>query len=504
MSLNIRALMGQSLNYNLNSRKSLWLEEVAASKKDEKWVIIREKDLRVGMPYEQIREIRKNFNIGAMFQLRNIYNESFIDMVLVQFTKKSVSNVKVALYFEKNSTKKEPKANANLTLIEISPEYLNYIRCLEQWINGSYKYVENDRYEMSNIPINEIVEDKCYPTYFTSEAIKVRKYLADNKTKTVPLTDIAEIVAPSNVNGAVKCVSARNCKYPFDIENIETTNLKFAIELQKGDIILSRFGEHKAFLIPEDVSGVYVQSDTYLVIRLKKGIYSFCPEYLWLFLQSNIAKAIFDSSKLGLVVSRLSTKDVESFPIVVPMEPLASYIEKARVLTTFGISSETYSTIKQSFKQEDSIEDVLNAELIESIKVHNKNELSLMLKDDVRELNVCYRNKAYKAAIILAGSILEAVLIDWLSEIKGINYFEKEYHGENNKIKNAVLKDYIDAIGVLKVPEWMEKEKANVIRSRRNLVHAKLCVKTNDVNEATCKQVIDYLIEILKTRGYRG
>lgn len=96
MSLNIRALMGQSLNYNLNSRKSLWLEEVAASKKDEKWVIIREKDLRVGMPYEQIREIRKNFNIGAMFQLRNIYNESFIDMVLVQFTKKSVSNVKVA------------------------------------------------------------------------------------------------------------------------------------------------------------------------------------------------------------------------------------------------------------------------------------------------------------------------------------------------------------------------------------------------------------------------
>lgn len=109
-----------------------------------------------------------------------------------------------------------------------------------------------------------------------------------------------------------------------------------------------------------------------------------------------------------------------------------------------------------------------------------------------------------KAAIILAGSILEAVLIDWLSEIKGINYFEKEYHGENNEKKNAVLKDYIDAIGVLKVPEWMEKEKANVIRSRRNLVHAKLCVKTNDVNEATCKQVIDYLIEILKTRGYRG
>ena len=44
-----------------------------------------------------------------------------------------------------------------------------------------------------------------------------------------------------------------------------------------------------------------------------------------------------------------------------------------------------------------------------------------------------------KAAIILAGSILEAVLIDWLSEIKGINYFEKEYHGENNEKKKCSL-----------------------------------------------------------------
>ena len=38
----------------------------------------------------------------------------------------------------------------------------------------------------------------------------------------------------------------------------------------------------------------------------------------------------------------------------------------------------------------------------------------------LKELNICFKNKAYKAALILAGSILEAVLIDWLSEKRGL------------------------------------------------------------------------------------
>lgn len=34
------------------------------------------------------------------------------------------------------------------------------------------------------------------------------------------------------------------------------------------------------------------------------------------------------------------------------------------------------------------------------------------------ELRTCFNSNAYKAAIILAGSILEAFLIDWLSKYK--------------------------------------------------------------------------------------
>ena len=57
------------------------------------------------------------------------------------------------------------------------------------------------------------------------------------------------------------------------------------------------------------------------------------------------------------------------------------------------------------------------------IRAYYEKWLRSFLRADIKELNTCYSNGAYKAAIILAGSILEAVLIDWFSEIKHTNYF---------------------------------------------------------------------------------
>ena len=123
-------------------------------------------------------------------------------------------------------------------------------------------------------------------------------------------------------------------------------------------------------------------------------------------------------------------------------------------------------------------------------------QLEKLIFEDLKELNACYSIKAYKATLILAGSILEAVLIDWLSEIDGKNYFEEEED-------IGTLNKYIKRIQKLKPPVWMEKEgeKAHIIRQERNLVHAKLCLKSEyKINDETCKMVIGYLEDILKSR----
>ena len=160
----------------------------------------------------------------------------------------------------------------------------------------------------------------------------------------------------------------------------------------------------------------------------------------------------------------------------------------------------------------DSLEDILEEEWTQNIRVCKTEVMKEFLDSDIRELNTCFRGKAYKATLILAGSILEAVLIDWLSEIKGIDYFNAPYIIRRERIdregnityyeKEAVLADYIDEIKELARPRWMKSEEAHVIRKKRNLVHAKLCMRdTNEINEETCREVIQYLKEVIETRG---
>lgn len=130
-------------------------------------------------------------------------------------------------------------------------------------------------------------------------------------------------------------------------------------------------------------------------------------------------------------------------------------------------------------------------------------------EQDIKELDACFSVKAYKATLILAGSILEAFLLDWLSEKDGKNYFKQPYKvavtDKNGKVsmeKKEQLSVYIDQIKEIERPDWMDpSEKAHFIRRSRNSVHAKVCLKEEiDINEETCSKVISYLTEIINSR----
>lgn len=149
------------------------------------------------------------------------------------------------------------------------------------------------------------------------------------------------------------------------------------------------------------------------------------------------------------------------------------------------------------------------------LSVHNKlennekssffdsNAKQIILKD-LTELRLCFKAKAYKATIILAGSILEAFLIDWLSEIDGINYFNQNLMIHNKRTgteERADLIDYIDRIQALKKSSWNDAaKKATEIRKKRNLIHAKLYINDCDISKETCTEVINYLEYIVNTR----
>ena len=158
------------------------------------------------------------------------------------------------------------------------------------------------------------------------------------------------------------------------------------------------------------------------------------------------------------------------------------------------------------------LSDTGNQERISKIKDILKNEsekLRKMLQEDVTELEKCFEAGAYKSTLILAGSILEAFLIDWLSEKDGVDYFVNPYKvvKTNNKGMTYEKEDdrlvtYINAINEIEMPNWMEPaEKANNIRNNRNLVHIKLCMKDDiKIDRKICCKVISDLKDIISTR----
>lgn len=121
-----------------------------------------------------------------------------------------------------------------------------------------------------------------------------------------------------------------------------------------------------------------------------------------------------------------------------------------------------------------------------------------MVKEDIDELERCLNAKAYKSVLILAGSILEAFLLDWLSSKDGRDYFKNPFFYKGKETSN--LKDYIDAVPELDEPAWM-RSNTHEIRKRRNLVHAKLMLKDEvGINSETCTQVIGYLKDVISKR----
>ncbi len=508
----IKELMQTSCNYSLNMRSNSWLTELLTEDFESAWVIIPEGRLQVCNP--EMKSLKEKYSIGAMCQLGEIYNATGVKMALVLFTKKSVSDIWVSIYNGKTrlsyAAKDIDKGKVTVATI-FTPEYLEYIGKLEAWLSG--KTVNCKNAEFKKVSNSDTEEGLFYPGYFTDRAITVRKLLETEKTE--KLSNLADILVPAALKEEKmgKCLSYKDLQYPLDCDSVELRPIT-TVKLEKGDVIIPsmNFEYNKPYLFQGASEDIYASRNMFVVRNSK-----ILPEYLCLYLSSETARCVFETRSVGTMFVRLTRKTIDNFPVIMPKQDDSNYIIEFDTLMSWDkrvYSSDPKGRLLKYFtlwdkgeevQKVENIEDILNIEVANNIKVHNEEVLRAFLTDDLRELNTCYKNKAYKATLILAGSILEAVLIDWLSEIKHIDYFEEDYIVKDKKTgkdRKAELFDYINEIKYIERPHWMEEaSKAHEIRKKRNLVHAKLCIKSDEINENVCKEVIGYLKDVLKTRG---
>lgn len=516
--ISIRNLLEKRAEYPLSKEGDSWLDEVLADEiKDDVWLITVSSSLLNMLRRNSREQIIEKYYVAGAYNLGTPYLNTGTRMELLHLTKKHLDKMEVAIYkgqmFISGFKKGKDKDDVFAMPERYASKYENYLVGLESWINGGYMPEDDTmgEYEYNSVAESEITGDRINPEYYSKKAVEVRKFLQNETLH--KLDDLVDIVMPRRIRDEVgKVVRMADLSYPFDVTGLSEQTIT-NVTLQKNDILLPTMVNVKPFLVPDEVNETVYVSPHIFVLRCR----DIQPEYLFLYLNSEVCQTILASQKIGSFIQKITRRSVAEIPVIVPTKDEQEYKAQAYILThiekrSYQAQSDANTRIvaylnglqKLQAKKAENVEDVLSMELLETLKVHSTNQLQEMLHDDWKELNDCFRVGAYKATLILAGSILEAVLIDWLSEIKGHDYFTEDYviTDRNGRQKRADLIDYINEIKYIERPHWIdEANKAHEIRKKRNLVHAKLGINSDEINEETCRMVIDYLRDVIKTRG---
>lgn len=344
---------------------------------------------------------------------------------------------------------------------EKNEKYLNHI--IKVLNSNTIEVDINDLYEFNEIPYQ----------YFNINFIN----LFSRYKKQI----IQEFGYPSEIDKIVKLQD-----YVKVFEPTEVFDMKWSkFEVEKNDLLVTKLLIHpglQTIIVETEIASNYMDHvEAQCIIRSK----TIPVEYIKAYLESSIFS--------DYCLQRFDVFDnVED---ICCEEPVEIPIQDVPIIITNDYSK----YIIQEKKKSKNI-----SELQKKVEFDYSNNLNFeitkkLILEDLDELRICYKYGAYKAAIILAGSILEAFLIDWLSEIN-----HKDYFNTNFPVKNkyqAGLSDYIKAVKYIKFPDWYDAaEKAFKIKNNRNNVHAKVYIKNRNASKILCKQMQEYLEYVISTR----
>lgn len=447
---------------------------------------------------KNLAKLNGTWHLSCSLALGRLFTNTSTPFNLYGFSRKRQKGVLIANWTGPNTTNADIQRVEELEYVEFSVEYRQYLSECEQLVNKGTIPNDHNGAEFVRLSSENILPDKWEPAFYNKKNRALRKLVA--KEKTIPLGELAQILLPHPTRQRdtnVPTVKAKDLAFPFHEDDV-SCDKGSDVRIEPGDVILQVYGKSNKSIVYNGSSDAYAG----LGLAVIRPTGNMSSEYLCLYLTSNFAKDILASLRTGLAITRISGKDLANLPVVVPTQGDAYYRAMYGKLANPEVR-DYIDLADLKARKPNEAESILDEELTKNIKAFNAKLLKSFLTSDIHELNTCFAHGAYKATIILAGSILEAVLIDWLSEIKNVDYFKQDYYvkKKDGRKAKATLYDYIDEIELIERPEWVDEAKmAHAIREKRNQVHAKLCIKEKDINEDTARMVCDYLKKVLKTR----
>lgn len=460
--------------------------------------------MTIGIVNMYSKELLKDRYIDIIIQIPSPFVLITTNFMLIHFTKNRPLKILTGVFKGVICKReyKELQLNGKFQVMGKTTEDFN------DFLNNINSFNKNGFVNRNDLIVNDYsIFDPNYlnPYYYTKQAIKIRRELQDSDY--VLLKNIADIIStPTDNNITGKYIDSKSFIYPLKYENLPTGIITRAIKLKKGDIVGLLVGEKpKFYLYNNDYNDIYIKAGNYHVIRVKDKKIN---NYLVTYLNDEKARMYFASVKRGSIIPILSKNDFCELKVIIPTlemikmaDGAMEYTMNSKKLSPYEINELIRASYKAEYENES--QKMINEDILSAISKMKNKAIRELINDDLNEVGICFDNKAYKSAIILCGSILEAILLDWLSEFENTNDILQVAKDEEGK--DLELGRIITKLKEVVRPYWYESQKAHDIRKTRNMVHPKECIKNHvKVNAEECKRIINDLNEIIESKESRS
>lgn len=456
----------------------------------------------------QLKETRerleKDYSMVGIFGIGDILAPATsVKFTLYVFSKSSPQKIWFGELLENRHAFKRRTASSdfyknsgvlNLRFGELEPYFEKYLESIDLAIHGGKKddYI-HDAYRLFGVDASKL-QHRTSVDYYKPELIEAEAKLAHEKT--IALSDVAEIITPRTRSEPSRgyYIKLADAKYPLKSNSlVEVRENAPIVALERGDIVTNSF-LNSAYLNYTDRTDL-VATNSQIIVRIKNGRIG--REYLTVYLNSERMRSYFARRRKGFI-PRLSLKDLSDFPVVVPdLEAQSVAKDYLKSLAEIDDTQQRVEHInKMLFAKRPAANKPLQNELLRAMSGDLqlvKNQLVKSLFDaDLSEVEACYKSGAYKACLVLCGSILEAIILDWMSEIESKDYFDKRIHTELRQMINR-LKD-------ASVISAQEAQLAHDIRDFRNLIHPQKALESIPLKREMCLDVMEKLKPIVRKR----
>lgn len=401
------------------------------------------------------------------------------------FTKKPVTTVTLGFdnrntYANLENIRNERQADVNCQIAELPEDYKETPFVAWDSYNEDHYRIINEYLNSEKIPVLTNAEEKEFKYSFNEIPceyfrIDYLDYLSRYKKSVIEVFDYPEKNEKiKKLENIVKFVNAPGKEYEWPDE-----------EERKDHVLIKDFFFKNGKVEP--IVRIGEQNSEYPTFWEEYEIQSFItsPYYLYCLLSSELVTDYYSDHY----------EDEKYYDANTPL-PLEDCI-------FIEMSSSKMCDKKFQEKYERDINPKTKAHDMITTKNFSNQNAKESIEKYLAEIHNDIKAGSFYSATILMGSVLEAFLIDWLSEIDDKDYFSEDYMIMDKNYKHARradLKDYIDAIQK-KRPDWITgAKKATEIRKKRNLVHAKLYIAEGEISQDICYEMLQNLEAIINNR----